>query len=152
MPAPLYTSETQFAEYLTLAIGPAVINDLAIDTVWLEVVVQDVMLDLGVTDIAAATDLRKLRAWGKLRVWEWITNQYVPDYRYTTDGESKDRHQRWEHAKTMLALSRTEVEQIKALEIIDEETATGGFDWAEEVVSPFNARERLLGEYRRGSF
>lgn len=151
MPAPSYTSEPQFAEYLILAIGPAVTNDLAIEVSWLEVVVQDALLDYGVQDIAEATDLKKLRLMGKVRAWEWVAGQYAAQYRMATQRQTLDRHQKWDHAKKMLESAQAELSQLLALELAADD-ADGGWDYAEMVLDPFSARERLANQARRGGY
>lgn len=151
MPAAVFANEFAFQQYLTMTIGPAIETDLGMTTVSLQMAMQDALLDVGVTDISEATDLKKLRAWGKLRAWEWVANQYATQYRIATDGQTLDRQQKWDHAKAMRDAARAEVTAILELELLAAD-AEGGFDFAEQVLTPFNARERLYDEYQRGSY
>lgn len=149
MPVPTFTDETHFASYLTLVLGRGVMDDLGIDTPALLLPVHDALLDYGVTDIAAATNLQKLRALGKVRAWEYVASEYAAQYRVSSDNQTAERQQKWDHAKAMLANAKADVTTMITLELSTAD-AEAGFDWAEIVTGPFSARERLVDEVLRG--
>lgn len=151
MPAAVYADEYRFAEYLTLVVGRDVLGDLCGEaSEALQLVVQDALLDYGVLDITAATDLRKLRIYGRWRVWYWVAAQYVTQYRFVVDSTTEERQQLFDHAIKMRDAAKAEVDRMLELEVLAAE-ADGGFDVAEQVLTPFNARERWDDErLRRG--
>jgi hypothetical protein len=151
MPATIYSNEQTFAQYLLMVLGSGVVADLGIEIPVLQVVVEDALLDYGVDDIAAATNLKKLRAMGKVRVWEWVASQYATQYRMTTQRQTLDRQQKWDHAKKMLESAQAEVAGILALELVAAD-ADGGWDYAEMVLDPFSARQRAINQALRGGY
>lgn len=150
MPVTAFSSEVNFQQYLLMVVGAGVSADLGINTPDFQLPVHDTLLDYGVTDIAEATNLQKLRALGKVRAWEYVAGLYADQYRMASDNQTLERQQKWDHAKAMRDAAKSEIATLLALEITMAD-AEAGFDWAEIVTGPFGERERIADEVLRGS-
>lgn len=148
MPAVAYTTEAAFAADLLLMLGRGVIADLTVASSDLQIVVNGALLSYGAATITDATNLARLWAFGKWRLWEWAAAEYAAQFRLATDAQQLDRQQKFDHARAMRDAALVEVKTMLDLEIVDAD-ASGGIDWAEQVLTPFNARERLQDEYLR---
>lgn len=69
-------------------------------------VVNDVLLAYGVTDIAEATDVAKLRALGNLALWQAAKEAAVLEVDYSADGTSFSREAIFKHIEAMLGQAR----------------------------------------------
>lgn len=65
----------------------------------LEEVIPDVLARYGVATIAEATNTAKLQAIARARSWTWAVDQYVTRTKFSTDGQSIERQQLYDHAK-----------------------------------------------------
>jgi hypothetical protein len=106
MPAPTSYSEHWLAEYLLSAnvLGPTATalgwtEPDVLEAVW------QTLLAYGVSTIAEATDIPKLRALAKIEAWRQAANATAGHYRFSTDNQTLDRQQVHEHAVKMLAES-----------------------------------------------
>lgn len=61
-------------------------------------VVNEVLLELGVADISAVTDMRKLRVMARLYAWKKAAAALSSKYDFSTDGESYHRSQMHQQA------------------------------------------------------
>lgn len=152
MPAVAYTTEAAFAADLLLMLGRGVVADLAVTSSDLQIVVNGALLSYGAETIADATDLARLWTFGKWRLWEWAEAEYSAQFRFVTDSQTVERQQKWDHAAKMRDAAKVDVDRMLQLELIAAEADAGGFEIAEEILTPFNARERFRDEYQRGSF
>jgi hypothetical protein len=113
MPVPTSYSESQFAAYLvtTLDTLEQVLNWDQGDPRVREAVA-DALLDYGVSDIADATDIRKLRALGRRAIWRAVANATAGFYAFTDVGQQQfSRQQIHDHAVAML--KQAEVESLE---------------------------------------
>ncbi|MGB4949050.1 MAG: hypothetical protein WBO55_00180 [Rhizobiaceae bacterium] len=70
-------------------------------------IVNDTLLAYGVTDIADADDLVKLRALGSLALWQAAKEAAVLEINYTADGTTFSREAIFQHIEAMLAQARS---------------------------------------------
>lgn len=68
--------------------------------------VNDALLAYGVTDIAEATDITRLRACARLAVWQAVADDTAAFYTFATDQQRFERRQVHEHANAMLTRAR----------------------------------------------
>lgn len=102
MAAPASYSESGLAAFMAAELGTStgtVGADLSPTVALLESAVWDVLARYGVAAIASATNIPKLQAIARARVWAWAVDRYVTRYRDTVDSESMDRQQLYDHAK-----------------------------------------------------
>lgn len=72
--------------------------------------VNDALVGYGVSDIADATDIAKLRSLAKLEAWRALADATVADYNFSADGGSYSRQQL--HQQAVAALQRAEAEAV----------------------------------------
>ncbi len=72
--------------------------------------VNDVLFAYGVTDIADAADIAKLRALAKVEAWRAVADATVADYQFSADGGSYSRQQM--HQQAVAAWQRAEAEAV----------------------------------------
>lgn len=60
----------------------------------------------GVSDVAIATDVRRLKLLAQVEVWRAVLNETAADYDYDSGDTSLNRSQIFSQAKTMLALAQ----------------------------------------------
>ena len=97
-----YTTDKQLALYAMRVLGPTaealgwtVGNDDAGDY---EEIVTDTLLSLGLSDIAAATDITAVRAVARWQAWRWAADALAVKVNVATDGQSLSRSQLYEQA------------------------------------------------------
>lgn len=96
MAVPTVYSETTLANLMAAALGP-IAATLAI-TDYSEAV-NDVLLAYGVTDIADATDIPRIRAMARAQAWRLAMDAASSRFDDSTDGQSMSRSQLYDHAK-----------------------------------------------------
>lgn len=98
---PSYT-EITLAQFMVNALGQAG-ADLDATFATISEAVNETLDRYGVSDVATATDIPKLRALARAAAWEWATDQYVTRYGVTLDGQSLQRQQLYTQAKERAA-------------------------------------------------
>jgi len=112
MAAPTSYTETTFKEYLHIVLGA-----MAAGLGWTvgggdyDEVVNETLLAYAVDDIAAATDIRKLRALGRYELWRAVVAEVAGDYDYRADGGDYKRSQ--VHKQAMAQLARAEEDALE---------------------------------------
>ena len=71
-------------------------------------IVNDTLLAYGVDTIEEATDMRKLRALAKLRLWTAVQSAALPEINHAADGASFDREAIFTHATALLNQARVD--------------------------------------------
>lgn len=78
--------------------------------------VNDTLVSYGVTDIANATDIGKLRALAKVQAWQEVVNVTASEYDISRDsGESQvwdKRNQLHTNARTQLSMAQSDAERL----------------------------------------
>ncbi len=109
MPLPSSYSEESFKAYLHGRLnrgGVAEAFGWTVAAGSYDEIVNDTLLAYGVTDVADATDLAKLRALGHLALWEAAKEAAVLEVDYSADGASFSREAIFRHIETMLGQAR----------------------------------------------
>lgn len=70
--------------------------------------VNDAAILCGVSDVAAVSDIEKLRAAARLAVWRAVEADTAANFRFATDQQSFDRQQVHGHAVAMVKRARVE--------------------------------------------
>jgi len=102
MPVPTSYDESTLAAYMRTVIGP-----LADVLGWTETAayaepIAETLLALAIADLADVTDRRdiqRLRAVARREVWRAVAGATAGNYRFSTDQQSFDRQQVYEHAQ-----------------------------------------------------
>ena len=102
MPAPTAYTEPQLLEYMHRQLAP--VAD-ALD--WgqqaeLEDALHEALLAYGVSLIADATDIRKLRALARREAWRKAVGWLAARYQFSADGTAYSRNQQFEQAQQRL--------------------------------------------------
>lgn len=108
MALPTSYTEVQLSDYmcsLVAGIGPA-------DT-WTDYTetINDVLLMYGVSDIASATDVQKLRAIAAFAIWQRLDRAMTGWYDFSADGGSYKRSQMRDAVKAQLDEARADAAQ-----------------------------------------
>lgn len=75
-----------------------------------EEAVNDALVAYGVTDIADATDVAKLRTIAKVEAWRAVVDGTAADIEFTADGANFKRNQM--HSQALAALERAQSEAV----------------------------------------
>lgn len=104
MSVPTSYTEATFGTYLEAVLGAEVMSALGISAITTgDEIIYETLFDYGVDDIANATDIKKLRALGKVNLWATMTGKASARYKFSADGGSYDRQQLYEHCKANYA-------------------------------------------------
>lgn len=76
--------------------------------------VYDALIAYGVTDVATATDIPKIRAAAALAAWRKATNDAAAKIQFGGDGQSFSDQQIWEHCVKMLAAAEADASRYGA--------------------------------------
>lgn len=108
MPAPTSYTEEEFATYLHQSLGHTA-EALGWSTAGndYDLIVEETLLAMGVSDIDEVTDIRQIRALGQLHLWQAVANAVAGDYDFSADGASYSRSQLIQHAQQRLESART---------------------------------------------
>ena len=116
MPIPSSYTEDSLALYMRDGVLKTIAGVLGLtSTADFAEAVTSAQLGYGVSAIADATDIAKLRAWAAVAAWELAQTVAASDYRYSADGASFDRQQVFEHITTMLDAARRNAAAISAV-------------------------------------
>lgn len=116
MPIPSSYTEDSLALYMRDGVLKTIAGVLGLTgTADFAEAVTSAQLGYGVSAIADATDIAKLRAWAAVAAWELAQTVAASDYRYSADGASFDRQQVFEHITTMLDAARRNAAAISAV-------------------------------------
>lgn len=107
MPIPTAYTESQLGEYMLSVLG-VVGSVLEYTSASFGEQVTDALLDYGVTDIAQATDMKKLRGLAKVAAWKKAKDDLGAYYDYQADGGTFDRSQMQAMAEKSLAQAVTD--------------------------------------------
>lgn len=116
MAPPTSYTETTFGAYLE-----DVLANMAVMLGWTQAgnsfdeVINETLLAMGQTDIANVTDIRAIRAIGRLKAWQAVAMALASDYDFSADGASYSRSQAFEHAKAMINEAQLEAAEFDAL-------------------------------------
>lgn len=116
MAPPTSYTETTFGAYLE-----DVLANMAVMLGWTQAgnsfdeVINETLLAMGQTDIANVTDIRAIRAIGRLKAWQAVAMALASDYDFSADGASYSRSQAFEHAKAMINEAHLEAAEFDAL-------------------------------------
>jgi len=86
----------------------SVASAVDLNPVWMAEAVNDVMLEYGVTDLADATDIKKLRAIARYHAWLRCVKQVSADYQFSEAGVSYARQQAMDGLMKMLNITKQE--------------------------------------------
>lgn len=109
MPLPTSYTEDGFKAYLHGRLNRGGVADAfgwSVAAGSYDEIVNDTLLAYGVTGIAAAVDVAKLRALGSLALWQAAKEAAVLEINYTADGTTFNREAIFQHIETMLAQAR----------------------------------------------
>jgi hypothetical protein len=109
MALPSSYTEASFSDYLHAIMGQ--VADLLgwkLEEGSYDEVINDTLLAYGVSDIADATDIKKVRALGKLCLWRAVLISAIPEINYTADGTTMNREAIFQHAQAMLERATAE--------------------------------------------
>ena len=101
MAIPTSYTEATLAQFMKDVIG-----DTADSISWTTVIgkyqeaVNETLIAYGVTDIALATDIAKIRAIARREVWRAVANSTAGNYRFGSDREQYYRDHVYDHAKS----------------------------------------------------
>jgi len=117
MAAPMSYTESTLAEFMLECL-----KDVATALGWtglsdVQEAVNETLLAYGVSDIASATEIRKLRGLARREVWRQVRSATAGDYDFSADGGSYHRSQIHAQAKLEFALAES------AASIYDAESA-----------------------------
>ena len=108
MAIPASYTESTLADYM-LTVTEAVSNVIGLDFLSFEEPVNDTLVAYGVTDIANATNVKKLRALAKVEAWRKCVEALAAKYdKSRNDGQSQvwdKENQLYTNAKTQLELA-----------------------------------------------
>lgn len=109
MPVPVSYSEPILADYLVSVLGD-VAGVLGWDAGTVQVIeaLNDALLDYGVSDISAATDMRQLRAFGRRAIWRAVVQAVAGKYDFSDLNTKLTRSQFQEMARHALAMAETD--------------------------------------------
>jgi hypothetical protein len=119
MTLPTSYTEATFGTYLEAVLGSEVMGILGISSITTgDEIIYSTLFDYGVSDIANATDLRKLRSLGKVNLWKTVMGKASARIKFSADGGSYDQQQLYEHCKSnYLAAIRDALEYDPTYEI-----------------------------------
>lgn len=109
MAIPSSYTEFTLASYM-LTVTTNVAAALGWDADNFEEAVNDALVAYGVTDIADATDIAKLRAIAKVEAWRAVVDGTAADIEFTADGANFKRNQM--HSQALAALERAQAEAV----------------------------------------
>lgn len=109
MALPSSYTENTLRDYM-LSVTATVAGALGWTAVNFTEAVTDALVGYGVTDIAQATDMAKLRSLAKVEAWRAVADATVADYNFSADGGSYSRQQ--VHQQAVAALQRAEAEAV----------------------------------------
>lgn len=92
MPLPTSYTEQSLSEYMLACLG-VVGQVLEYTSGSLEEAVNDALIAYGASDIAQATDIKKLRGLAKVAAWQKANDDLVAYYDFSADGGKFDRSQ-----------------------------------------------------------
>ena len=126
MTLPTSYTEATFGTYLEAVLGTEVKAVLGISAITTgDEIIYDTLIDYGITDIANAADIKKLRLLGKVNLWLTMMGKASARYKISADGESADRQQLYEHCKSNYASAlRDALEYMPNYEITVEKLDT----------------------------
>jgi hypothetical protein len=137
MPIPSSYTEDGIAQYMLNVLenaGPAA-EWTSAD---FEEQVVDLLLDYGVTDIASATDITKLRSLARVQAWRKVVAAVSGDFDFSADEAEYNRRVVFEHARTML-----EEAERAAAEWLEKLWATqGSMTWEDDPYAAVPVRGR----------
>jgi hypothetical protein len=114
----VYGDPTEFGQFLLGILGPQVVAVLTTDDrdwgdpATYEEIINDTLLAYGVEELVLATDAAKLRAIGRLHLWQAVADATVWMHSQSMDGQSYQLQQVHEHAVRMAERARREVNRI----------------------------------------
>ena len=109
MALPTSYTESELRTYM-LGVTSAVANAVGWTATNFTEAVNDAMSAYGVTDIALATDIAKLRSIAKVEAWRAVADATVADFQFSADGGSYNRQQI--HQQAVAALERAENDAV----------------------------------------
>jgi hypothetical protein len=86
--------------------------------------VTETLVQYGVSEIASAVDIRKLRALGRVAVWQSVLAAVSLDYTFAADGGQYSRSHMFEHATKMLAAAESEALPYSADYVVRQDNVT----------------------------
>jgi hypothetical protein len=109
MALPSSYTESSLRDYMLFCVS-ALADTLGLAASDFSEAVNDALVAYGVTDIALATNIAKLRGIAKAEAWRLIVTTTVGEYNFSADGGSYSREQLHKHAVD--ALARAEADAI----------------------------------------
>lgn len=111
MALPTAYTELALASYMLATLGE-VAGVLGVDTLEVSEAVNDALLAYGVSDIAQATDMPRLRAAARVAVWRLALARATGLYQFSADGATYNRQQVVEHIRAMLQLEEADASAL----------------------------------------
>ena len=102
MALPSSYTESALRDYMLASVG-TVGSMLSLTASSFTEAVNDALVAYGVTDIALATNIAKLRGIAKVEAWRLIVTTTVGEYNFSADGGTYSREQLHKHAVDALA-------------------------------------------------
>ena len=109
MALPSSYTESALRDYMLASVG-TVGSMLSLTASSFTEAVNDALVAYGVTDIALATNIAKLRGIAKVEAWRLIVTTTVGEYNFSADGGTYSREQLHKHAVD--ALARAEADAV----------------------------------------
>lgn len=117
MPIPPSYTETTLADYMVTCLGK-VASVLGLVSASFAESVNDVLIQYGVSNISAATQIDKLRALAKVAAWKKAVEEVSVSYDFEADNASYNRSQMQEMCKeSLLSAERDAGDFLPALRI-----------------------------------
>lgn len=129
MAAPTSYTEATLKAYLNTALGAvAGVLGWTVDAGDYDEIVNETLLVYDVTDIANATEIRKLRTLGRRELWRAVMTELATDYDYEVRGDSAKRSQAYAHAKAQFELADADARLYDAAGYrVESDTVTYGW-------------------------
>lgn len=109
MPVPTSYTEETFGQYLEKVLGhTATMLGWSQAGGSFDEILNETLLTMGETDVANVTDIRQIRAIGRLQAWTAAAQALAGEYDFSADGASYSRSQAFEHAKAMVSQAQLE--------------------------------------------
>lgn len=109
MAIPTSYTESELRDYMLIVTGN-VASAIGWTAANFTEAVNDALIAYGVSTIASATDIAKLRGIAKVEAWRSIADATAADYQFSADGGSYNRQQIHDHA--VKALERAEADAV----------------------------------------
>lgn len=90
--------------------------------------VNDCLIEYGVSEIAQATNIKKLRALATVAAWKKVLRQLPTYYQFQADGSTFNRQQMFEMARQSLAVAEIGASVYSS----DYQIASGSVSWAND--------------------